>query len=418
LPHTEHFTGRTTTREYIVLLKHTVEEFIGISPAVRAIRAEIEYAASCSAKVLITGESGVGKEIASRLIHQLSDRAHAPFVAINCVGVPESLLESELFGHVRGSFTGAHRDRPGLLETANRGTLFLDEVADMGLRMQGVLLRFLETGEIQRVGADRSQSRLDVRVIAATNKDPLQFVAAKEFREDLYYRLNVIDITIPPLRARREDIPVLFEHFVERCSDYHRVPRPTYNGELLEAIQEYEWPGNVRQLRNVVERLVVRSRGGLITPELLPFAGITPTQTNGTTVYPAAGTAAAPAAATAAAAAAVERASRSVADTMFNRMVHERESFWSIVYSAYMARELTRSDLRAIITRGLRETTGNYKLLVELFNMDRGDYKRFLNFLRKQKCQVPFSAFRTVRPIDPSADPLFAASGGERHTRH
>jgi len=388
------------------LLKHTIDEFIGISPAVRTIRAEIEYAASCSAKVLITGESGVGKEVASRLIHQLSDRAQAPFMAINCVGVPESLLESELFGHVRGSFTGAHRDRPGLLEMAHRGTLFLDEVADMGLRMQGVLLRFLETGEIQRVGADRTQPRLDVRVIAATNREPLQYVASKQFREDLYYRLNVIDITIPPLRARREDIPVLFDHFIQRCSEHHRVPRPTYGADVLEAIQAYEWPGNVRQLRNAVERLVVRSRGGVITVGQLPFHAAAHADLPGQT-------APAPAA---------ERPARTVADAMFHRMVDQRESFWSIVYSAYMARELTRSDLRAIITRGLQETTGNYKLLVELFNMDRGDYKRFLNFLRKQKCQVPFSAFRTVRSLEGegASDALFAsgATVGERQTRH
>jgi transcriptional regulator with PAS, ATPase and Fis domain len=387
------------------LLKHTIDEFIGISPAVRTIRAEIEYAASCSAKVLITGESGVGKEVASRLIHQLGDRAQASFLAINCVGVPESLLESELFGHVRGSFTGAHRDRPGLLEMAHRGTLFLDEVADMGLRMQGVLLRFLETGEIQRVGSDRTQPRLDVRVIAATNRDPLQYVASKQFREDLYYRLNVIDITIPPLRARREDIPVLFDHFIQRCSDHHRVPRPTFGSDVLQAIQGYEWPGNVRQLRNAVERLVVRSRGGVIAASQLPFhAGLQPEPL-----------------ADAPAALATERPARTVADAMFHRMVNQRESFWSIVYSAYMARELTRSDLRAIITRGLQETTCNYKLLVELFNMDRGDYKRFLNFLRKQKCQVPFSAFRTVRGLDGAAAPDALFAGGtaaERSTRH
>jgi DNA-binding NtrC family response regulator len=268
------------------------------------------------------------------------------------------------------------------------------------------LLRFLETGEIQRVGSDRTQPRLDVRVIAATNRDPLQYVASKQFREDLYYRLNVIDITIPPLRARREDIPVLFDYFIQRCSEQHRVPRPTYGADVLQAIQTYEWPGNVRQLRNAVERLVVRSRGGVITVGHLPFhGGVQPEVSSH-----------------APAALAAERPTKTVADAMFHRMVTQRESFWSIVYSAYMARELTRTDLRAIITRGLQETTGNYKLLVELFNMDRGDYKRFLNFLRKQKCQVPFSAFRTVRSLDGErpADPLFAggATAAERQTRH
>jgi transcriptional regulator with PAS, ATPase and Fis domain len=387
-----------------VVLKHRVEDFIGVSQVTRTIRAEIEYAAGCNAKVLITGESGVGKEVASRLIHYLSDRASATFVPINCVGIPESLLESELFGHVRGSFTGAHRDRPGLLEMAHRGTVLLDEVAEMGPRMQAVLLRFLETGEIQRVGADRAQPRLDVRVIAATNRDPSHYVATKQFREDLFYRLNVIDITIPPLRARREDIPVLFEHFLQRFSEHHRMSRPSVASEAMQAIVAYEWPGNVRQLKNVVERLVVRSRGSVITPAHLPF--------HEAIVRPAVHTASIGVLA--------DTRTRTIADTMFDRMVEQRESFWSIVYSAYRARELTRSDLRAIITRGLQETTGNYKLLVELFNMDRGDYKRFLNFLRKQKCQVPFSAFRTVRPLPVSADPdaLFPVAHGADQTRH
>jgi DNA-binding NtrC family response regulator len=373
-------------------VKHTVENFIGVSPAMQAIRAEIEYAAGCNAKVLLTGESGVGKEVASRRIHQLSERANAPLVAINCVGIPETLLESELFGHVRGSFTGAHRDRVGLLEMAHRGTVFLDEVGEMGPRMQALLLRFLETGEIQRVGADRVQSKLDVRVIAATNRDPLEHVEAKTFRADLYYRLNVIDITIPPLRTRREDIPVLLEHFLSRYSDQHGIPLPIVEPEAMRAIVEYEWPGNVRQLKNAAERLIVRGSKSVITIADLPSvvrgrrSGATgldllPRETTGGVVP---GTLV------------DEPPCQTVVDLMFDRMVKQRESFWSIVYSAYMVRDLTRTDLRAIITRGLQETAGNYKMLVELFNMERTDYKRFLNFLRKQECQVPFAHFRAV----------------------
>ena len=189
-------------------MKNPLDNFIGISAPIKAVRAELEEAARSDAKVLLTGESGVGKEVASRVIHQLSRRAHLPFVAINCVGIPESLLESELFGHVRGSFTGAYRDRMGVLERAHRGTLLMDEVCEMGLRMQGLLLRFLETGDIQPVGSDRPPAGLDVRIIAATNRDPFELVRSKSFREDLYYRLNVIDIMIPPLRERREDIPI------------------------------------------------------------------------------------------------------------------------------------------------------------------------------------------------------------------
>jgi transcriptional regulator with PAS, ATPase and Fis domain len=229
-------------------VKQTLENLIGVSSAIQTVRAEVEYAARCSAKVLVTGESGVGKEIVSRLIHYNSARAHVPLVAINCVGIPESLLESELFGHVRGSFTGAHRDRVGLLEMAHGGTVFLDEVGEMGPRMQALLLRFLETGEIQRVGADRALPRLDVRVIAATNRDPLEDVAARSFRADLYYRLNVVEISIPPLRSRQDDIPVLLEHFLRRYSDEHKIAPPALAPDAMNWIVNYEWPGNVRQL--------------------------------------------------------------------------------------------------------------------------------------------------------------------------
>ena len=375
----------------------------------QAVRAEVEHAARCHAKVLLTGESGVGKEVASRLIHYNGSRAHVPLVAINCVGIPESLLESELFGHVRGSFTGAHRDRVGLLEMAHGGTVFLDEVGEMGPRMQGLLLRFLETGEIQRVGADRMQPRLDVRVIAATNRDLLAEVANKNFREDLYYRLNVIEITIPPLRERREDIAVLLDYYLRKHAEQHGIAPPALSPEAVKWLIHYEWPGNVRQLRNVVERLIVRRGGSVIGVGDLPSivrgraqaasgdAGVLRDSGDlgGSVTF------------------VTETPGTSVVDTMFERMVKHRESFWSIVYSPFMVRDLTRSDLRAIITRGLEETAGSYKMLVELFNMDPSDYKRFLNFLRKQECQVPFAAFRAVRSRDRGIpQPRFAPAHG------
>ena len=292
---------------------------------------------------------------------------------------------------MRGSFTGAHRDRVGLLEMAHRGTVFLDEVGEMGPRMQALLLRFLETGEIQRVGADRVQSKLDVRVIAATNRDPVEHVAAKTFRADLYYRLNVIDITIPPLRSRREDIPVLLDHFLQRYSEQHGTPAPTFEPEAMGAMVGYDWPGNVRQLKNAAERLIVRGCGAVITIDDLPPAVLGVRSGSAAEDLPARESGAeAPVVFVS------EPAARTVVDQMFDRMVKQRESFWSIVYSAYMVRDLTRTDLRAIITRGLQETAGNYKMLVELFNMERTDYKRFLNFLRKQECQVPFAHFRAV----------------------
>ena len=381
----------------------------------QAVRAEVEHAARCHAKVLLTGESGVGKEVASRSIHCNSSRANVPLVAINCVGIPESLLESELFGHVRGSFTGAHRDRLGLLEMANGGTVFLDEVGEMGPRMQGLLLRFLETGEIQRVGADRVQPRLDVRVIAATNRDLLAEVAAKNFREDLYYRLNVIEITIPPLRTRREDIPILLDHYMRRHAEQHGVAPPMLSPEAMTWLVNFEWPGNVRQLRNVIERLIVRRSGSVIgVGELPSIVGGRPQAAAGS---------AAPArdgGDVAGNVTFVGAAATSVVDTMFDRMVKHRESFWSIVYSPFMVRDLTRNDLRAIITRGLEETSGSYKMLVELFNMDPSDYKRFLNFLRKQECQVPFAAFRAVRSRDRGMppEPRFPASHASANSNH
>src|SRR4051812_6909586 len=204
----------------------TAVTMVGVSAAIQSVEDEIEHAARCDAKVLITGESGVGKEIVARLIHGRSNRNRGPLVTINCAGIPDSLLESELFGHVKGSFTDAHRDKRGWLEAAHGGTIFMDEVGEMSLRMQALLLRFLETGEIQRVGSDRKLPPLDVRVITATHRKLMNHIADKTFREDLYYRLNVVHIEVPPLRERREDIFVLLMHFLRMASETHRMPAP------------------------------------------------------------------------------------------------------------------------------------------------------------------------------------------------
>ncbi|PYQ72746.1 MAG: hypothetical protein DMG04_16195 [Acidobacteria bacterium] len=354
------------------------ESLVGLGTAIRAIESEIEYAARSDAKVLITGESGVGKEVIARLVHQRSRRAHTPLVTINCAGIPDSLLESALFGHVKGSFTGAYRDRLGLLEVANNGTIFLDEIGEMSLRMQALLLRFLENGEIQRVGSDRVQLRVDVRVIAATNRNLLERIASKDFREDLYYRLNVIHITIPPLRQRREDIPVFLQYFLRSYAERHRTVPPELSPDALAALVAYAWPGNVRELKNVAERLVIRSQGGLIVTTDLPLE----MQRAPVQVRPATAAAAPP---------------YSAADALFDRMVTGGESFWDVVHAPFMARDLTRQDVRAVLCRGLQQTGGSYKVLVELFNMNEGDYKRLLNFLRKHDCQVPFQRFRTAR---------------------
>ena len=207
---------------------------VGVSAAIRGVEEEIDHAARCDAKVLITGESGVGKEIVARLIHEGSARSRGPLITINCAGFPDSLLESELFGHVKGSFTDAHRDKRGWLETANGGTIFMDEVGEMSLRMQALLLRFLETGEIQRVGSDRRLPPVDVRVVTATHRRLVEHIADKTFREDLYYRLNVVHIEVPPLRERREDVVVLINHFLHMFCESYQLPVPEVTPEAVE----------------------------------------------------------------------------------------------------------------------------------------------------------------------------------------
>jgi two-component system nitrogen regulation response regulator NtrX len=230
-----------------------ISELVGESAAVRELRLEIKRIAQTDSKVLITGEGGVGKEVVARLIHQQSRRGSMKLVALNCAAVPDSLLESELFGHVRGSFTGAYRDKPGLLELANKGTIFLDEIGELSPRMQALLLRFLENGEVRRVGADRVQVTSDVRVITATNRNLREMVAEGLFREDLFYRLSVIPIAVPPLRERPEDIPPLLDHFWRGL----RSEAFAAEDDAMEALVRYSWPGNVRELKNVVERLSV-----------------------------------------------------------------------------------------------------------------------------------------------------------------
>lgn len=346
---------------------------IGRSAKMAALQSQIRRVALSDAKVLITGESGVGKEIVSRSIHAGGPRAGNVFAPVNCAGLPESLLESELFGHVRGSFTGAYRDKPGKLESAHMGSVFLDEIGEMTLRMQGLLLRFLETGEVQRVGADGSARHVNVRVIGATHRNLREMVAQGAFREDLFYRLNVIQVEVPPLRERREDIPELVDHFLDRFVCANRSPISRVSPAALKALVDYSWPGNVRELENLIERMVVAVQHEVIDVADLPpeirtqdNVGFRPTR---------------------------ERR-RTVSDDLYERLVEQRESFWSTVYPMYMAREITRANVRDVVRRGLEEARGNYKVVARIFNMETREYKRFLNFLRKHDCQLPFKEFR------------------------
>jgi transcriptional regulator with PAS, ATPase and Fis domain len=346
------------------------------TPAVRSLYRQIDRAARSDAKVLITGESGTGKEVMARLIHERSQRRTSPLTTINCAGIPDSLLESELFGYRRGSFTGAVRDRQGVLEKAHGGTLFMDEVGEMSLRMQGLLLRFLETGEIQPLGSQSAGRHVDVRVITATNRQLEQDVTAQSFRLDLYYRLKVIHVHIPPLRQRAEDIVPLLDHFMAMYCERYRVPKRVMSSEAIECLRDYSWPGNIRQLKNVAERLVVCGEDGPITVDELPLDGHDATETRDERVVP----------------------HMARAEALFDRMINGGESFWLAVYGPFMLRDLTRDDVRLIVQKGLVQSHGNYMRMLQTFNMPADDYKRFLNFLRKHQCQLSFQPFRSDTP--------------------
>ena len=346
-----------------------VEEpsFVVHNPRMLELLGVADRAAASDGKVLITGETGVGKDLFARRIHAKSRRRSHPYVAVNCAGLTESLLESELFGHVKGSFTGAYRDKPGKLQIAHRGTIFLDEVGEMSSRMQAMLLRFLENGEIQAVGAEARVMRLDVRVVAATNRNLPDMVAAGQFREDLLYRLRVIHIEVPPLRQRREDVEHLITHFIRRSGR-----NIVLTDAARQILQRYRWPGNVRELQNVIEQAVWLAEEGIIDVAMLPDAvrhgshSVLPTR---------------------------ERRAQ-VADELYNAIVNAGYSFWDHIYPLFISRDITRHDMRELVRRGLATTRGNYRALLKLFGMDSDDYKRFLNFLAAHDCRADFREFR------------------------
>jgi transcriptional regulator with PAS, ATPase and Fis domain len=347
----------------------------------RKVCALAEQVARGDAKVLISGESGVGKDLIAQYIHACSPRAGRPFVAVNCAAFSETLLETELFGHMRGSFTGAHRDRPGCLEQAHRGTIFLDEVGEMSLRMQADLLRFLENGEIQRVGAAAQGVRLDVRAITATNRNLTERVASGDFRQDLLYRIKVVHLHVPPLRERREDIRPLIAHAIARTGRPIRL-----SVEAERALERYNWPGNVRELQNVVEQLAWTSDGDVSLedlPEHVRAGGV---------LLPK------------------RERRRQLADDLFSSLVGGHYAFWDDIHPLFMRRDITRHDLRQLVRRGLATTRGNYRAVVKLFGMPEDDYKRFMNFLAAHDCTVDFHPFRTASVPAHRVSPARSAS--------
>ena len=352
-------------------------EIAGDSSAIVELRREIERLARSDTRVLITGERGVGKELVAREIHARSARGGRPFVPVTCAGIPETLLESELFGHVKGSFTGAYRDKPGRLELAHEGTVFVDEVGEMSIRMQGLLLKFLETGEIRKVGTARTAERADVRLLAATNRPLNEMIARAAFRQDLFDRLNAAHVTVPPLRERRQDIPTLIGRLLRQFAEANQSRVEAISPDALRALMNYAWPGNVRELENVIERLVVIGGGPVLQLADLPADLRASRRASASPAVPA-------------------PASSDIVDDLYGRLTQQRESFWTAVYPLYMQREITRTQVRDVVRKGLEEARGNYKIMVELFNMDSGDYKKFLNFLRKHQCQLPFKDYRQV----------------------
>jgi transcriptional regulator with GAF, ATPase, and Fis domain len=295
--------------------------------------------------------------------------------------VSETLLESELFGHVRGSFTGAHRDKVGLFQLGHRGTVFLDEVGEMSLRMQAMLLRFLESGEVKPVGADLVSSKVDVRVIAATNRNLADLVSKGQFREDLMYRIMVVHLEVPPLRNRREDIRALVAHVIAQTGIRLEV-----SDEAMQALERYTWPGNVRELQNVIEQLA-----WLQGPSAVGAADLPPAFTR-----------------TAAAGVKQSRERRKqVADFLYEGLVTGSYGFWEHVYPMFINRDITRVDLITLVRQALAETSGNYRAVLRLLRMEPGDYKRFLNFLSTHDCGVDFREFRSGHvPRERSIQPL------------
>ncbi len=269
-----HALNRKTLEQENKVLKRKIGnafEMIGQSPAIKEIKEIIEKVAATSARVLITGSNGTGKELVAHWIHQKSERAQGPLIEVNCAAIPSELIESELFGHVKGAFTSAIKDRAGKFEAAHGGTLFLDEIGDMSLSAQAKVLRALQENLIQRVGGDKS-IKIDVRIIAATNKNLKEEIALGRFREDLFHRIAVILIQVPPLNDRREDIPLLINYFVEQISATQAMQKKTFSAEAIDCLKNYDWTGNIRELRNVVERLLILGGAEISKKDVLQFA--------------------------------------------------------------------------------------------------------------------------------------------------
>ncbi len=330
---------------------------IGKSVAIKNLLAFINKAAKSDANVLLLGETGVGKELAARAIHNLSLRKKSPFIQINCANLNDSLLESELFGHKKGAFTGAFFDKPGLIEEAEGGTFFLDEIADISAYLQAKLLAVIEKKETRRLG-DNKYRHLNVRFICATNSDLLDLIAKDKFRKDLFYRINILSFHIQPLRERKEDIPLLATYFLMQNN------KKKYNEKKIkkaaqEILMSYDFPGNIRELENIITRAYVLSSTRHISQEDIIFESHT------------------------------ESGNSDAGQILFEKILKNSSNFWEKVHKPFLNRELNRNEVKYIIVKGLSLTKGSYIKLLPLFNTaaDIKTYRRFMRFLRTHKLQ-------------------------------
>ena len=384
---------------------------VGLHDRMLAAQHRMLLCAQADSPVLIAGETGTGKELFARALHVLSRRRAAPYLCVNCAQYHDgNLVASELFGHRKGSYTGAVADRRGIFEEADGGVLFLDEIAELSPVAQAMLLRALSEGEVVPVGDSRPR-HVNVRVFAATGRDLRAMVARGLFREDLYYRLHYLQVKVPALRDRGDDRVLLANHYLRAIAERTKSMK-TLSAGAVELVRRYDWPGNVRELRSVIETAYHVSVGAVI--EAADIAGELEGGPAAEDARPPAAREhpAAPAAPIAPAAsgppvrrgapgAAAPDEVRAHGDlallTLYNAIVVERANFWEMVYEPFMARDLSRSDARALIERGLIETRGSYKRLVALFGIDGGDYLRFMDFLRHHRLKPP-------RPDEPTSD--------------
>jgi two-component system response regulator PilR (NtrC family) len=311
------------------------------------LREKVKTAAKVSGAVLISGESGAGKELVARAIHDLSSRCGGKFVAVDCGALPDDLIESELFGHKRGAFTTALADKPGLFEEANGGTLFLDEIANTSRRFQAKLLRVLQDKQVRRLG-DVAMRALDLRVISATNCELAAMVRKGEFREDLYYRLNVFPIQVPPLRRRMEDLPIIAEHLLHG--------RKSISEKAIAKLKSYAFPGNVRELENILEAAVCIASGVMIDADDIVLSN----------------------------------------EVSQGQLIEDAitGNFWDSIARPFAERLITRTHMEHLIRQGLQRTRGSYRKMLPLFQLPDTDYKRFMDFLRRHHCIVDFREYR------------------------